>query len=515
MVSTSCGLKEEKAHVESINADNSSLLSDSVEKSSENEKKSLDNNIKKYSMSDDIYVFEKENSLFLKTDNGEKMLIEGRVSEYDDAERIQFEKKIDNNRFVFTKFGYEWICGCGIYDISTDEIQFFKSMKYFDIAGSKLIMANSDLDYGAYGDLQYENESMYVCLYDIITKELSNTPILCRGCNITSSVDGSKIIVAREDYDIMYVYDVKTFEKIQTADKLMLSKLKLNTENLLKITITENEIKEKLMKYDWKIDEIITDTGENRRLVDEFGNEVRYSSGRGSLTFDENGTFLNIPAGTYDRAPCGEYSIQGNEITLKYTSGYIEEIKEVGILYYNEDRFVLIKQDGKKYIYVPEGLTSYGLQKKLNGEEIVDSDQKNYIVKKNDKYGIVSKNGDIVQNCIYDKIMSEIGYYGGLLGYIVTNDEKVGFLDSDNKFILEVNYDEIILFDKQSYFPICIFKENNKYGVAYYRQGILIKLKAEYDEIKDAGYYSDYLNIKKNGKNGSIRLEDGNVYLEE
>ena len=86
-------------------------------------------------------------------------------------------------------------------------------MKYFDIAGSKLIMANSDLDYGAYGDLQYENESMYVCLYDIITKELSNTPILCRGCNITSSVDGSKIIVAREDYDIMYVYDVKTFEK--------------------------------------------------------------------------------------------------------------------------------------------------------------------------------------------------------------------------------------------------------------------------------------------------------------
>ena len=78
-------------------------------------------------MGDHGTVFERDNDICLLQNGRETVLLKG---DYDEADELElriprlygYYGRIDENRFVFYDGGWEWVCGVGVYDLSTKSV---------------------------------------------------------------------------------------------------------------------------------------------------------------------------------------------------------------------------------------------------------------------------------------------------------------------------------------------------------------------------------------------------------
>ena len=135
-----------------------------------------------------------------------------------------------------------------------------------------------------------------------------------------------------------------------------------------------------------------------------------------------------------------------------------------------------------------------------------------FLIKQNDKYGIMNLKGTVIIKPVYDNIISD-GYYTEKdgykkAGYIVSNktDEgyRYGYITNNGKKYLEANYNYVsrISDTNNEKEVFLIASENGKYGLYKNKKNVI---KAEYQSIE----YDDSSNlliIQKNKKYGMANL---------
>ena len=195
--------------------------------------------------------------------------------------------------------------------------------------------------------------------------------------------------------------------------------------------------------------------------------------------------------------------------------------------------------------------------------------------KDNDKYGLIDYKGNVILKAEYDNIYSLLGAHNNIIvekegkkglvntklkklvideayasiellsenysdGYIVSNGEKYGIINSDGKIVLECNYDKILKFVGNKQYQIFngtdhiiinnkgeeilnigvktaisvnndnyVFMHENKYGLSNSKNEIMIN--PEYDYMKYA--FGNYYIVAKAGKYGIIS-DDGQVKID-
>ena len=123
-----------------------------------------------------------------------------------------------------------------------------------------------------------------------------------------------------------------------------------------------------------------------------------------------------------------------------------------------------------------------------------------YILKINEKWGLVSKSGDTLIPFIYDKIFKEKDNY-----FIVVKNDKFGMLNSTGDEIIPIQYDYL---NKNNYNSITVTIGEKKGIININNQEII---PAVYDDIFQLN--SDLFCIYKNEKCGLIDLR-GNTLIE-
>ena len=163
--------------------------------------------------------------------------------------------------------------------------------------------------------------------------------------------------------------------------------------------------------------------------------------------------------------------------------------------------FMYVKKDGK-----------WGVVDDKTGKEIVSCiyeelaycTLKLISVRQGTKWGLIDKNGNVVQDCKFDKRLA-LGYYQNGDKWIDTEiNGKHGLLDENGREIYPAESEEFISFSGN----LARVKKNGKYGLIN-REGREIYPAESEEHIWVDG---DVARVKKNGKYGAINKEGRIIY---
>lgn len=203
-------------------------------------------------------------------------------------------------------------------------------------------------------------------------------------------------------------------------------------------------------------------------------NEVWYDNNL--LTYEENGLK-------------GLIKFDGTKVTeAKYTDIYsLSSISKT----------IIVEKDGLKGIVNSE-MGSVIAEEKYSDVISLSKNTSDdgYIVKQNDKYGIIAANGKNILDCNYVKINQVTG--NGL--YVVDDGNGLKIINSILETVISGGFDEVTEINGE-YITI---KKDNKYSVINKAQEVKIPL--EYDDIVYA--HDNYYIAKKNAKYGIISTEN-------
>ncbi len=124
-----------------------------------------------------------------------------------------------------------------------------------------------------------------------------------------------------------------------------------------------------------------------------------------------------------------------------------------------------------------------------------------YVVSQNGKYGLIDETGNILLECKYQDISP--CYYNEDNRYIVKNNGKYGIIDKRGNVIIPIEYDGIsnwVEYSPPEHFVI----KNKKHGLIS-REG-KIYLPTVYDELRFYSY--DLIKVRQNGKFGIVNVRD-------
>lgn len=146
-------------------------------------------------------------------------------------------------------------------------------------------------------------------------------------------------------------------------------------------------------------------------------------------------------------------------LTDKYEDGYIvkDAKQKYGVINYNKKQVLECKYDEIKNIYgnnmyvVKVGkelqiINSNGELITKSGFDEVISIDKNIIIKKSGKYGILSSEGKELVTAQYTNLKSLFGDY-----YIAQKDNKYGIIDSQNNSVVDFKYTQITYMNEEGF----------------------------------------------------------------
>jgi hypothetical protein len=181
---------------------------------------------------------------------------------------------------------------------------------------------------------------------------------------------------------------------------------------------------------------------------------------------------------TLKRYVIGKSNVQNKILTP------LEKLKQMYDSIISKDNFFIVKKNNK-----------YGLLDKnfklvipVEYDLIYFYDNDYFKVKKNNKFGIYDKNSKLVIPVEYD----DVDIYNG--NFKVQKNNKYGLYDKNFKLVIPVEYDLIYFYDNDFF----IVKKNNKYGLL--DKNFKLVIPVEYDLIYF--YDNDYFKVKKNNKFG-------------
>ena len=150
---------------------------------------------------------------------------------------------------------------------------------------------------------------------------------------------------------------------------------------------------------------------------------------------------------------------------------------------------------------------------KLQKETEDNTDISYYLLKNDEKYGVINNNGDIIIDAEYDEIV--IPNINRDV-FICTKEEKQKVLNSKKNEIFS-QYQNISAIELSNVIAettyeknVLKYEENNKYGLIKIDGEIITK--AIYDEISSLGYKNGEILVKENGKYGIIN-DKGNQII--
>lgn len=121
----------------------------------------------------------------------------------------------------------------------------------------------------------------------------------------------------------------------------------------------------------------------------------------------------------------------------------------------------------------------------------------NYIVKQNEKFGIVNRYGTVILPSIYEEIHTNHGFY------VLCSKGQKGLCDNNGKLIIPFSYDNIEIISRKS----AIIEKEEKYSLFFFDNA---KAPIEYDGIRRI--YGAFYKVTKNGKCG-IMDDQGNIII--
>jgi hypothetical protein len=123
-------------------------------------------------------------------------------------------------------------------------------------------------------------------------------------------------------------------------------------------------------------------------------------------------------------------------------------------------------------------------------------DNKSYIVKKGDLYGIANKKAEIVVKIVFDSIVSD---YTNGIGFIVKQNGKYGKITSTGEIILPIEYNKIIA---GSQYNTLVLNNQNGTELIFNEQNKSLNKKIDYAEL-----YQNLTIVKSDGKFGVVKNE--------
>lgn len=121
-------------------------------------------------------------------------------------------------------------------------------------------------------------------------------------------------------------------------------------------------------------------------------------------------------------------------------------------------------------------------------------DNKSYIVKKGDLYGIANKKAEIIVNIVFDSIVSD---YSGGIGFIVKQNGKYGKITSTGEIILPIEYNKIVAGNQ---YNTLVLNNQNETELIFNEQNKSLNKKIDYAEL-----YQNLTLVKSDGKFGVIK----------
>jgi len=178
--------------------------------------------------------------------------------------------------------------------------------------------------------------------------------------------------------------------------------------------------------------------------------------------------------------------------------------KPVFVCYTNSDTYRFLNDKGEELYKDYEGVTALQTSD-LN----LDFEKSVFRFKKDDKYGLIDYDGNIVVSASYDELTSLKNRPGEILA---KKNEKVGVLDAHGQVKIEVKYDSIIGdeyftedygYTKAGY--IVGTKGENGFTYSYFNNFAEKVLEGNFESISRVLKYDDdniYLIVMTNGKKG-------------
>ena len=163
------------------------------------------------------------------------------------------------------------------------------------------------------------------------------------------------------------------------------------------------------------------------------------------------------------------------------------------------EKSIIVENQGNKGI-VNSGLSKLIIEPKYNKVEALTQNYSDgYIVTNPEgKCGVISSDGKVILECIYDKIQNVTGNDM----YVVSKDDNNILINKKSEEVLNVNNKTIISINNEN----LIYVENNKYGVINITNENIFN--AEYDYIKFM--FDKYYIAKKDGKYGVLSIGEQN-----
>ena len=160
-----------------------------------------------------------------------------------------------------------------------------------------------------------------------------------------------------------------------------------------------------------------------------------------------------------------------------------------------EENSIIVEKDGKK------GLVNSKLNKLtveanyLSINLLTDNHSDGYIVSNDEKFGIVNSNGKVILECKYSKVFNFAGNNMYLVSNgtdnLVINQKEEEIINLGNKIVTSINNNNFI------------FGIDNKYGIMNSSNEVLVN--SDYDSLKYA--FDKYYIASKDGKYGIITSE--------
>ena len=270
-------------------------------------------------------------------------------------------------------------------------------------------------------------------------------------------IDNKGNIIIQPTYDEMIIIPEKT-------EPLFICTYNVNYEN--------NTFETKVLNQN--NNEILNEYDKIQAIENSNSSEIWYESD--ILVYEQNGLK-------------GLIKFDGTKITEPiYTSIYSLD----GI-----EKSVIIEKDGLKGIVNSEMGSIIAEAKYAEILSLSKNTSDNgFIVKSNDKYGIISGNGKIIFDCIYSNIQQVTGNEL----YVVNDGNGFKIVNAIAEVVVDGGFDEVTEINGEN---ITIVKDG-KYGVIA-KDGTS-KLPIEYEELKYA--QDKYYIAKKNSKYGIVSLDN-------
>ena len=183
-------------------------------------------------------------------------------------------------------------------------------------------------------------------------------------------------------------------------------------------------------------------------------------------------------------------------IEPKYLDVFIPNpSKDVFVCYENSNNFKFLNSKGEELFKDFDEVTA------LQTSDLNLEFEKTFLrFKKDEKYGLIDYNGNVIVSANYDEIESLKNKPGEIL---VKKKDKYGVLDSDGQVKIEIKYDSVI---GDEYFT-----ENNGYGEAGYVVGIKGSNGFLYGYLNNFG--EKVLDVKYESVSRVLEYDEDEVYL--